>query len=140
MEYFIDQGADVETGYPLAGALYWKIRTAPGVFKRHKKRFASFQEQANIALRHHCREGNLKWVSLMLLAGADPFAKGPDSPDEDPDPAEDLYALEYAALYKHFDIFKLKEIQIGPDHPIANELLRNACGAKKADFLLELLK
>jgi hypothetical protein len=37
MEYFIDQGADVETGYPLAGVLCWKIRTALGVFKRHKK-------------------------------------------------------------------------------------------------------
>jgi hypothetical protein len=105
MEYFIDQGADVETGYPLAGALCWKIRTALGVFIRHKDRFPSFHSQINMALRHHCKEGDLKWVSLLLWAGADPFAKGPDSSDEDPD--EDLCALEYAALYKHFDIFKL---------------------------------
>jgi hypothetical protein len=140
MEYFIDQGADVETGNPLATALCWKIKTALGVFKRHKSRFPSFQEQANIALRHHCREGNLKWVSLMLWAGADPFAKGPGSPEEDPDPEEDLCALEYAALYEHFDVFKLKKVRVGPDHPIANELLRSACRAEKADFLIELLK
>lgn len=140
MEYFIDQGADVETGYPLAAALCCKIRTALGVFKRHKDRFPSFQEQVNMALRHHCMEGNLKWVSLLLWADADPFAKGPDSPEENPDPEEDLCALEYAALYKHFDIFKLKKIRVTPDHPIANELLRNACQADKADFLLELLK
>ena len=140
MEYFIDQGADVETGYPLAAALCWKIRTALGVFKRHKTRFPSFQDQVNMALRHHCREGNLKWVSLLLWAGADPFAKGPDTPDEEPDPEEDLCALEYAALYKHFDIFKLKKVQIAPDHPIANELLRNACRSEKADFLIELIK
>ncbi|MGB3398983.1 MAG: ankyrin repeat domain-containing protein [Candidatus Deferrimicrobiaceae bacterium] len=139
MEYFIDQGADVETGYPLAGALCWKIRTALGVFKRHKERFPSFQDQVNMALRHHCKEGNLKWVSLLLWAGADPFAKGPDSPDEDPDPDEELCALEYAALYKHFNIFKLKKIRITPDHPVANDLLQNACRANKADFLVELL-
>jgi hypothetical protein len=92
MEYFIDQGADVETGFPLAGALCWKMQTASGVFKRHIDRFPSFQEQMNMALRHHCKTGNLKWVSLLLWAGADPFAKGPDPdyPDEDPDPEEDL--------------------------------------------------
>jgi hypothetical protein len=139
MEYFIDQGADVETGYPLAEALCWKIRTVLGVFKRHKNRFPSFQDQVNMALRHHCKEGNLKWVSLLLWAGADPFAKGPDSPGEDPDPEEDLSALEYAALYKHFDIFKLKKIKISPDHPIAGDLLENACRADKADFLVGLL-
>lgn len=139
MEYFIDQGADVETGYPLAEALCCKIRTVLGVFKRHKDRFSSFQDQVNMALRHHCMEGDLKWVSLLLWAGADPFARGPDSPGEDPDPEEDLCALEYAALYKHFDIFKLKRVRISPDHPIASDLLENACRADKADFLVELL-
>jgi hypothetical protein len=139
MEYFIDQDADVETDYPLARALCWKIRTALGVFKRHKDRFPSFQDQVNMALRHHCKEGDLKWVSLLLWAGADPFAKGPDSPDKDPDPEENLCALEYAALYKHFDIFKLKQIRISPDHPIASDLLENACRADNADFLTELL-
>ncbi len=83
MEYFIGQGADVEAGYPLAEALSWKIQTALGVFKRHKDRFPSFQKQVNMALRHHCMEGNLKWVSLLLWVGADPFAKGPTSPEED---------------------------------------------------------
>jgi ankyrin repeat protein len=129
MEYFIENGADVETGNPLAFALSYKIRTVLGVFKRHKDRFPSFQEQANIALRHHCKEGNLKWISLLLWAGADPYAKGPDSPEAEPDPDEDICALEYAALYKHFEIFKLKQIKIAPDHPIADELLKNACRA-----------
>ena len=103
MEYFIEHGADVETGNPLAFALCYKIRTVLGVFKRHKERYPSFQEQVNIALRHHCREGNLKWVSLLLWAGGDPFAKGPDSPDRESGPDdEEICALEYAALYEHF--------------------------------------
>ncbi len=92
-----------------------------------------------MALRHHCKEGNLKWVSLLLWAGGDPFAKGPDSPDEAQDPDEDMCALEFAALYEHFEVFKLKKIRITPDHPIANDLLQSACRADKADFLVELL-
>ena len=140
MEYFIEHGADVETENPLAFALSYRIRTVLGVFKRHKDRFPSFQEQANIALRHHCKEGNLKWVSLLLWVGADPYAKGPDSPEAELDPDEDICALEYAALYKHFEIFKLKQIKIAPEHPIAQELLRNACRAENADFLIDLIK
>ncbi len=140
IEYFIEQGADVETGNPLATALSWKIRTALGVFKRHKHRYPSFQEQLNIALRYHCKEGNLKWVSLMLWAGADPYAKGPDSPDKEPDPDKNISALEYAAIYGHFDIFKLKQIQLDPKHPIAKDLLEYACWPREADILKLLIE
>ena len=140
IEYFIEQGADVETDSPLATALCWKIRTALGVFKRHKHQYPSFQEQINIALRHHCKEGNLKWVSLMLWAGADPYAKGLDSPGEEPDPDEDISALEYAALRGHLDIFKLKQIRLDPKHPIANDLLQYACWPGKADILKLLIE
>lgn len=141
MEYFIEKGADVETNIPFAAALCERIRTALGVFKRHKKHFPSFQEQLNIALRYHCREGDLKWVSLTLWAGADPFAKGADISDLEPDPDEEqLCALEYAALYDQFEVFKLKKIKVRPDHPIASKLMRYACQAKDAGFLIEFLE
>ena len=140
MEYFIEQGADVETYSPLATALCWKIRTALGVFKRHKHRYPSFQEQVNIALRHHCREGNLKWVSLMLWAGADPYSKGLESPDEEHDPDGSISALEYAALRGNLDIFKLKQIKLDPKHPIAYDLLQYACWPGKADVLKLLVE
>jgi hypothetical protein len=140
MEYFIERGADVETSDPLAEALCSKMRTALGIFRRYKNRFASFQEQINIALRYHCREGDLKWASLLLWAGADPLAKGPDYPDVDPDAEEDMCALEYAIRYNHFEIFNLKKIRITPELPIASDLLRNACMASNANFLIELIK
>ncbi len=141
IEYFIEQGADVETGYPLAEALCWKVRTALGVFKRHKNRFPSFQDQLNMALRHHCKEGNLKWVSLLLWAGADPYAKGTLSPNEEPDPdGEDLNALEFAALYEHTDIFKLKQIKIEPKSPDTRQLMAEACRSGNSDMLRELLQ
>ena len=60
--------------------------------------------------------------------------QSPDSPDEDPDTDENLCALEWAALHKHFDIFKLKKIKISPDHPIAGDLLQKACWADKSEF------
>ena len=51
MRYFIENGADVETGYPLAWAFIGRIRTALGIYKTYKDRFHSFQEQLSVALR-----------------------------------------------------------------------------------------
>ena len=140
VDFFIANGADVERDNPLAYALCSKIRPALGLFKRYEDRFPSFQEQANIALRHHCTEGNLKWVSLMLWAGADPYAKGSDSPDRKSHPEEDASALELAAIYDHFDIFKLRQVRLDPKKPGALNLLRNACYSEKPDLLKKLLE
>jgi len=140
MKWFIEQGADVETDNPLAYAFCERIKTALGIFKSYKDRFPSFKEQANIALRYHCKKENLKWVSLMLWAGADPYTKGPDSWNEDPDPENDQNALELAAGYEHFDVFNLKQIRLDPDKPELKRILFEACHAKKSDFLEKLLK
>ena len=140
VEFFINKGADLETGYPLAEALCSRIRTALAIFKRYKDRFPSFQEQVNIALRHHCKEGNLKWASLMLWAGADPSVEGQDSPGDDSDPQDYDSALELAAFHGHLDIFKLKAIRLDPNHPRAGELLSNACYNEKPVLLKMLLE
>lgn len=140
MKWFIEQGADVETENPLAYALIERIKTALGILKQYKDRFPSFQEQANIALRHHCKEGNLKWISLMLWAGADPYAKGPESFNDEPDPENDQNALELAAGYGHFDVFNLKKIRLDPSKPELKGLLSEACYAKKSDFLKKLFE
>jgi ankyrin repeat protein len=139
IDYFIEQGGDMETGNPLALGLCEHIYSLLGVFKRYETRFPSFQEQINIVLRHSCREGNLKWVSLMLWAGADPYAKGPSYPDEKSDPESDISALELAALYNHLEIFKLKPIRESFTPSRAQDLLSWACEADKADLLKELL-
>jgi len=140
MRWFIEHGADVETGNPLAQALCNRIRTSLGIFRSYKDRFSSFQEQANIALRYHCREGNLKWVSLTLWAGADPYAKGPDSWHEDPDPENDQNALELAAGYENFDVFNLKKIRLDPANSDLTGILLEACRTKNSNFLEKLLK
>jgi hypothetical protein len=35
------------------------------------------QEQADLALRQFCQEGSVKWVSLLMWAGANPHSRGP---------------------------------------------------------------
>ncbi|MGV8080011.1 MAG: ankyrin repeat domain-containing protein [Syntrophales bacterium] len=140
VEFFITKGADPETGYPLAGALCSRIRTALAIFKRHQDRFPSFPEQVNMALRHHCKEGNLKWVSLMLWAGGDPYVKGPcwflDGKYDD----DHYSAMELAVIHGHYDVFKLKGIRLDPGYPDAHELLRDACYGDNSNQLKMLLE
>lgn len=138
--YFIDRGADVETNNPLAQAFCSRIWAALRVFKQYQGRFPSFSEQANIALRHHCKEGNLKWVSLMLWVGADPFAKGPDQPDSEPDPEYDHNALELAAICGRFEVFRLRQIKLNPGQERAHKLVQMTCYGKKSNLLKHLLE
>lgn len=110
IEFFIEMGANVEDGNPLAWALCCRNRSALGIFRQYKDRFPSFQEQANIALRHQCKEGNMKWVSLLLWAGADPYTRGTEEYSKVLHNSEDggLSALGYAALYRHYEVFTIK--------------------------------
>ena len=141
MEYLIDRGADPETGMPLAWALIDRTRTVLRVFMKYKEKYASFQEQANIALRHHCKDGNLKWVSLMLWAGADPYAPGEDHPDAKTYPGErGVTAVGYALLYEHYEIVGLKQIKIPPGGPVLDDLFHYGCKGKGLDLLAKLLK
>jgi hypothetical protein len=139
IDFFIERGGDLETGFPLAQAFCKHMYQALGVFKQYEKRFPSFKEQINIALRYNCQEGHLKWVSLMLWAGADPYAKGPSSPDENPYPEEECCALELAAMYNHLEVFKLKPIRLSLTPSRRLEPLQWACEAKTADLLKDLL-
>lgn len=141
MEYFIARGADVESDMPLAGALCNRIRTALGIFKKYRERFASFQEQANVALRHHCKEGNKKWVSLLIWAGADPLAPGEAEPGREIDPEDNgLSAVGFAALYNHYEVLALKKVTIPVDHPAARDLLRCGCDGEGLPVIEKLLK
>jgi hypothetical protein len=139
MEFFVKHGADVETGNPLAYALEQRILTALGVYKRHKDRFLNFPEQLNIALRHHCGEGNLKWVSILLYAGADPYSKGQENSYSEPDPESFTTALELAARRGNIDVFKMKKMHLDPKHPESPKILYWAFLPEKSDLLEFLL-
>ncbi len=140
MEYFIEHGAEVEKGNPLAAAFTNKIRTALRIFKKYRDRFPSFQEQANIALRYHCKEGNLKWVSLMLWAGADPYASGTENYYEEPALEDDgLSAIGFAALYDHFEVFDLPQLKLDATHPAVVDIVTIASSEKGMELVGKLL-
>ena len=140
MEFFIDRGADVRSGLPLAAALCQRIRTAVGVYKRLRQQHPDLAEQGNIALRRHCREGNLKWVSLLLWAGADPYVPGNDEPEELEDEREGLSALGFAALYEHYEIFDRKSIRASLPGPGRPDYLRYLVTQKGVNVLKRLLE
>ena len=141
MEYFIEKGADPEAGNPLAAALCDRIRTALKIYKKYKDRFPSFQEQANIALRHHSIDGNLKWVSLMLWAGADPYAPGPSSWDEQPDEGYEGYsAVRNAAVYDKAEVFDLLTKKgFDPARPELIEIMHYAFSDQNVSMIVKLL-
>ncbi|MDD5677009.1 MAG: ankyrin repeat domain-containing protein [Kiritimatiellae bacterium] len=140
MEYFIERGADVDTGNPLAQALCSRIRTALKIAIKYKARFPSFQQQINIALRYHCKEGNMKWISLMVWAGADLYASGPVDPEHEEDAEDGISALEYAALYEHYDVFRMRQIRIDPKHPAIASAIRYAHGENASALITYLLE
>jgi len=138
MRYFIDRGADVETGEPMAGALIDRIRTSLGIYKKYADKFPSFPDQLNTALRWHAREGNEKWVSLLLWAGADPTKPGPCGLFDDD---EELYetAIELAFSRNHSHLFKLKGFQIDVHSPRIQEIVQFILWRARGEKLLDLI-
>jgi hypothetical protein len=130
MDFFVERGGDLSAKYPVARALCRRIRTALRVCVKYKERFPSVQDQMNVALRCHCVRKNLKWASLMLWAGADPYA--PAVIDfEDGDFADHVggTAVHLAAIYKFFEFFDLKQVALNVDHPEMKRVVASACTA-----------
>jgi len=137
MDYFIENGADLETDYPLAVALTWRIKTALGVYRRYEDRFPSFKNQLNIALRYHCKEGDTKWVSLLLWAGADPYAYGPYDPNGEM--GYDTNAFEQAILGRHNEILELKKMKINLKRPEIANVFESACRFNRFESVEKIL-
>lgn len=108
IRFFLDHGADFIAGSPFAVAFGERIRTAIGAWRacreRHPEVASQLQEQADRTLRHFCEKEDLKWVSLLLWAGADPRSSGPsldyDGGLDDSDDSENVTPLAAAAYAK----------------------------------------
>lgn len=144
IRYFSDRGADLITGYPFAEAFAEKIRTALRPWRECKEKHPAFgpqlQEQADRALRYFCEKDDLKWVSLLMWAGANPRSIGPTWGDEEGlDESEYSSALIHAAYSKNVEILK----RLKPDAKKDNldHLLTSAAAFGRVDvvrYLLEL--
>ncbi len=110
---FLEKGADPVTDYPFAHAFHeFRVKTTLGSYldcRRSRPDLApQLQEQLDMALRQFCQDGNLKWVSLLMWAGADPRSRGPVLDDEDraDDPEYQTTALEEACGSRNVEIVK----------------------------------
>lgn len=91
-----------------------------GFMKRHRTEDPKIQQELNIALCYHARNGNEKGINLCLWAGADPHAPAPNpqwvsSRDTDTEEEEERFlewtAIEEAARKGDLTILK----RLGPD-------------------------
>jgi hypothetical protein len=85
---FIERGADPLADHPFARAFHQlRAKTTIGSYldcRRIRPDLAEgLQRQADMTLRQFAQDGNLKWVSLLMWAGADPRSSGPTIEDAD---------------------------------------------------------
>jgi ankyrin repeat protein len=129
IRYFLDHGADPVDGRPFAETFGAKVRTVLRPFvdykRAHPELAVQLQEQVDCALRHFCFEGDLKWISLLMWAGADPRSRGPNLEKEyTEDPECYTSGLEEACHSENLDVLK----KLKPDVSRNNltELLHSA--------------
>jgi hypothetical protein len=119
MKWFVERGLDLETGSPIAHAFRYGHRDFLGVFLDVKDRVPTAVKQASMALRHVAGEGNLKWVSLLLWAGADPRLPVPDCDGRED--SEEFYstAIEAAVFGGHAEVVKKFKLD-----PVKDDLVK----------------
>jgi hypothetical protein len=107
---FLERGADPIADYPFARAFHQlRAKTTIGSYldcRRSRPDLAEgLQRQADTALRQFAQEGNLKWVSPLMWAGADPRSRGPTVEDND-DSEWSTTALYEACESRNVDVLK----------------------------------
>ena len=82
MQFFLGRSADPVTGNPFMVAFQNKVQRALRPFVDYKKAHPEFadalQSQADRALRYFAGRADIKWISLLMWAGANPRSLGPD--------------------------------------------------------------
>ena len=97
---------DLESGASIAKAFRDKQREFLGIYLGLRDRITSARAQAAMALRYHAEKGNLKWVALILWAGADARLAVPRIEECDWDEEDTDTALNAAVRYGHVEIVK----------------------------------
>jgi hypothetical protein len=128
---FIDCGADLVTGYPIAKGLIRLTRLFLGIYKSNIEKHPDLQFQADMALRHFCGKANLRGVSLLMWLGANPRAKVPCDADE----SEECWEtpLEAAVSKGQLDIIKRLKPDATKDD--VNALLDRSLSHKNMDLV-----
>ena len=143
--FFLERGADPLTDYPFARAFHQlKAKTTLGSYldcrRSRPELVAQLQEQADMALRQFCQEGNLKWVSLLMWAGANPRSRGPalDDAEHADDPEWHTTGFEEACAFGNVEL--LKRLRPTRGDNLGGMLQRAAFSAHREvlEYLLDL--
>lgn len=142
IRFFLENGADVVTGSPFAVAFGEKVRTVLRPYVEHKKAHpelaTNLQEQADRALRHFSHAGDLKWISLMMWARANPRTRGPTLDDRyENDPECHTTALQEACYAGNLEV--LTKLKPDPNRDDLSELLGCAAVSRSKDLIHYLL-
>jgi len=132
LRWFEDHGVDWFTDRPLASAFRWRKRAALGSYKRMRDKIPELQDQIDEALRYHAREGDLKWVSLLTWAGANPRS----APREEEEGSYYGSAIEAAAGRGHFAV--LKRLKPTPSDDLDALLSVGSSSLEVITYLVEL--
>ena len=125
LRWFIARDLDLESGYAIARAFRDRHREFLGVYLDIRDRVPTATKQAAMALRYHATAGNLKWVSLLLWAGADPRLPVPRLEDSDVDDDDIETALCAAIRHGQFEV--IKRIKIDPARDDVTALANAYC-------------
>jgi hypothetical protein len=142
VQSFIERGADPISDHPFARAFHQlRAKTIIGSYmdcRRIRPNLAEgLQRQADMALRQFAQDGNLKWVSLMMWAGADARSSGPTV--EDPDDSEWSTTALHEACWSG-NVGVVKRLQPTPSDDLPGMLHRAAerANADTIEYLLAL--
>ena len=137
---FLERGADPISDHPFARAFHQlRAKTTIGSYldcrRSRPDLVEGLQRQADMALRQFAQEGNLKWVSLLMWAGADPRSQGPTIEDVD-DPEFVTIALHEACTSGNVEV--LKRLRPDRNDDLAG-MLEHAAFRAHSDMLEYLL-
>lgn len=136
IQAFLDRGADPIKEFPFYHAFTASLRPVLGVYKSHVERVPELRTQANMALCHFAKEGNLKWVSLLLWVGAQPDVEVPNFKEPKSEFLESC-ALVQAAQAGHVSVLKRMKPE---NYPHLHCDLLEACWLRNSHEVLDYLK
>lgn len=104
VQLFFNHGADMFKDYPFYRGLIFESKIWLSFYKKYQPQYPELQQQLDMALRKGVEKENIRIISLMLWAGANPRSEVIDPDDKHP---STLSAMEEAAFKGNIEILKL---------------------------------